>query len=78
LGCCSAEHEVAIHSAGCRRGGSLSTVVGLGSTSGDDRVSVFLHRVCEEVFEFSRFVAPESESGLIVALDQQAWAAEMF
>lgn len=74
----TSKHQNTVHSEACRGRRGLAAVVGLDGASGDQRGRPLLARFSDEEFQFARLVTAKSESGLIIALDQDLRTAEFF
>jgi len=60
-----------------RRGrGSLTTVIGLQRAASDQSPGALFLRFGNEKFQFASFVTAKGETGLVVALDQNARSAQ--
>ena len=51
-------------------------MIRLNAAGGDQRVAAFGDGICREEFELPCLVAPQSQPGLVVALDEDARSAE--
>src|SRR5688572_8577545 len=53
-------------------------MVGLQRAAGNQHLRALRARLCHEKFQFTSLVATEGKTGLVVAFDQNSWAAQCF
>jgi hypothetical protein len=71
------EQQVAVETERGGGRGGLAAVVRLRGAGGDQHVGALRKGGTDQELELARLVAAETQAGLVVALDQQPWTAEL-